>query len=115
MARLNINAAELFRLWRTDLTNEELCRQIGVSRSTLDVLRMRYKLPRRKLERKNPRDYVENDPSAEEIAVRTAEIRAGWPEGEAERRMVGFRSRTWEMPAFAFKPREHSFSEISGY
>ena len=115
MARLSIDAAELFHLWHTDLTNEELCRRIGVARSTLDVLRMRYKLPRRKYERKNPRDYVEKNPSAEEIAERTAQIRSAWPDGEAERRMVGASPTAWRMPSFAFRPREHSFSEISGY
>lgn len=115
MSRLEFDVPKLWRLWHTEMTNAELCRALGVARSTLDVLRMRYKLPRRKFERKPPCDYVENNPSAEEIAERAAEIRAGWPEGEAEKRMVGRRSRRWEMPAFAFKPREHSFSEISGY
>lgn len=115
MARLTFDVPELFRLWHTEMTNAELCHTLGIARSTLDTLRMRYKLPRRPFERKPPKDYVEYAPSPDEIEARAAEVRAGWPEGEAEKRMVGRRSVRWEMPAFAFKPREHAFAEIRGY
>lgn len=114
MTRLKFTTPELFRLWHSELTNEELCRKLQVARSTLDSLRMRYGLPRRRWERKSPQDYIENNPTPDEIAARAAEIRAGWPEGEEERRMVGDRSMQWRMPSYAFNRREHSFSE-AGY
>lgn len=115
MGRVDVNVPELFRLWSTTISNEELARAIGIARSTLDIIRMRYGLPKRRLERRRPSELAEFNPTPEEIAERAAQIRAEWPEGEAERRMSGAMPKRWKLPSYAFQPREHSFAEIGGY
>jgi hypothetical protein len=41
----------------------------------------------------------------------TAQIRAGWPAGEAERRLVGCGRRSWSLPSYAFDGRGCAFTE----
>lgn len=113
MARMSFNAADLYRLWYSPITNAELCRALNVGRSSLDVLRVRYKLARRPFERNNPKFKNDNVPTAEEIAARAAEVRAGWSEEERERRLAATGRRPWSMPAYSFHPREHAFLEAS--
>lgn len=108
-----IDVPRLFQLWHTTMSNTELCLALGVSRSRLDVLRIRYKLPRRPRVRKERVDASESDPSAEEIAARAAEIRAGWSEVEEQRRIVGRQQARWAAPRYCFDGRDTAFMGVS--
>lgn len=113
MAKMEFDAATLHALWYSKMTNAELCLALKVSRGSLDVLRKRYKLDHRPFERNNPEYMKDSSPSPEEIAERAAAIRATWSEEETERRTVGKRRQSWEMPAYAFARRDVAFNEIS--
>lgn len=113
MAKMEFDAATLHALWYSPMTNAELCLALKVSRGSLDVLRKRYKLDHRPFERNNPEYMKDSSPSPEEIAERAAAIRATWSEEETERRTVGKRRQSWEMPAYAFARRDVAFNEIS--
>lgn len=112
MSRLNFSASELHELWYSQMTNAELCYALGVARSTLNVLRVRYKLDRRPVERNNPKYKNDHTPTPEEIAERAAAVRAKWSDEERERRLVAAGRLRWSMPSYAFNRREHSFSEV---
>lgn len=112
MARMSFDVAELHRLWYSGMTNAELCYTLGVARSSLDVLRSRYKLDRRPFERNNKKAEPES-PTIEEIEARAAEVRARWSEEEHLRRLCAAGRREWSMPAYAFHRRDHAFSEAS--
>lgn len=113
MQRANIDVPRLFRLWNSTLSNADLCLALGVSRSRLDTLRMRYKLPRRPRPEKEHTDAAENDPSAEEIASMAAAIRAGWSDIEEQRRIVGRQQARWAAPRYCFDGRDTAFMGIS--
>jgi hypothetical protein len=113
MIKLKVNTLELYRLWRSPLRNDELCDRLGVPRGSLWHLRQRHKLPPRPSTARVPGGKERDAPTPEQIAERAAAIRAAWPEGEAERRMVGRRAMRWRMPAYAFAHRDCAFTEIS--
>lgn len=113
MIKLKVNTLELFRLWRSPLRNDELSDALGIPRGALWYLRQRYKLPARGKGSRVPSVTERDAPSPEEITKRCAEIRAGWPDGEAEKRFVGGRRLRWVPPAYAFAPRDHAFIEIA--
>jgi hypothetical protein len=89
----------------------EICRQLGgISQSHLYSLAKRHKLPGREKFYANHED----DPTPEEIAERAAEVRRSWPDGEAERRMVGrLRQQAWTPPSFSFNGRHAAFDSIA--
>ncbi len=108
-----VDTLKLFRLWRTDLRNDELCEALGIPRGSLWYLRDKYKLPARGKGSRTPSTKERDAPSQEEIERLCAEIRAQWPEGEAEKRMVGPRQKRWSMPAYGFDGRHCSFLQIA--
>lgn len=113
MSKLSIDVPRLFELWHTTMSNMDICMEIGVSRSTLDVLRMRYKLPRRARIKKEPPEMCENDPTQEEIEFRAAQVRAGWSDEEEQRRIVGRKPRRWSPPRYCFDGRDTAFVGLS--
>lgn len=113
MGRAAIDVPRLFELWNTQISNTDICVAIGVSRSTLDVLRMRYKLPRRLHLKKQPTEACESDPTPEEIESRAAQVRAGWSEEEEQRRIVGRRRSRWSPPRYCFDGRDTAFVGVS--
>lgn len=101
----------LFRLWHmpsSQMPTAEIARRLGVGESTLYSIRKAHKLP----DRERVYVYEDDDPSEEEIAERAAEIRASWPEGEAEKRMVGPRQKRWTLPSYAYDGRDCSYSGL---
>ena len=100
---VKIQPHEVYKLWWGDLPNDKLAESLGLTRGQLWALAKRLKLPKRP---KHLRAWTVNngltkdDPTPQEITERAAAIRAGWPDGEAEKRMVGRRSQRYEMPAF---------------
>jgi len=113
MIKVKVNTLELFRLWNTNIRNDELADALGVPRGTLWYLRQRFKLPARGKGSRVPSVTERDAPSPEEIEQRCAEIRASWPEGEEERRRVGPRQRRWSLPAYAFDGRGCAFQQIA--
>ncbi len=102
-----IDTPLLFKLWHSDLKNEELAARIGVARGHLWHLRKKYGLPPRKQQRTRPPMV---DPTAEEIAERSAEVRRKWSPAEEARRLVGGAGR-WQPPQYArFDRASMSFS-----
>lgn len=113
MGRIDIDVPRLFALWGTTISNMDLCLAIGVSRTTLDTLRMRYKLPRRPRVKKDSPEVCESDPSPEEIESRAAQVRAGWSEEEEQRRIVGRRTARWAPPRYCYDGRDTAFVGVS--
>lgn len=65
-----VDVPTLFRLWNSDMLTPDICVALGVSRTTLDTLRKRHKLPKRKVVRQALRD-----PTPAEIEQRARECR----------------------------------------
>ena len=105
--RKSIDVPLLFKLWHTELKNDELASRIGVARGHLWYLRQKYGLPGRKKRRTRP---PSDDPTPEEIAERCAEVRRGWSAEEEARRLCGKPTR-WRPPQYhKFDPKTMTFS-----
>jgi hypothetical protein len=91
-----IDVPKLFRLWHTDLTNEALAREMGVSRKYLWQVRKRYGLP----ERKHKRNTNIKDPTQDEIREACARIRERWSNEERERRTCSS-APGWRPPEYS--------------
>lgn len=98
-------------LWTTERSNSDIAAELGLSLLQLYAAG-------RKLKLRNRSVYVNRvyersvDPTPEQIAERAAAIRAEWPEGEAERRLVGnVAAPRWTIPAFTFDRRRHYIRE----
>lgn len=105
---MSVNAAELFRLWHMpqhEMPATEIASRLGVGLSTLYALARTHKLPRRPKQPKVDPDL----PTQEEIAERAKAIRDSWPEGEAERRLVGKRATRWSIPSYCYDGRDCAF------
>lgn len=113
MAKMEFDVATLHALWYSKMTNAELCLALKVSRGSLDVLRKRYKLDNRPFERNNPEYKVDTTPTPEEIAERSAAIRATWSDEEREKRAGGPGPVRWQMPAYAFDRRDIAFHGVT--
>ena len=80
--RLDANKKRAIRrLWRSDLSWDEICSDLACSSQQLEDMRFHLGLP----EREDPDTYI---PTPEEIRVKCAEIRQGWTEQEREARLV---------------------------
>ena len=109
MRYLVVDVPQLYRLWYSDLKGPEVCDALGVSDSSLQRLRARYKLP--------PRDHVGGpkgnrkiiDPSPEEIEERSAIERAKWTPEEERKRRVGAVASGVEIRRYAFNGRHCAF------
>jgi hypothetical protein len=107
--RLQIDVPELFRLWTSGVPHAEICERLGIPQGSLWRVRDHYKLPPRM--KVIPRcDRDEDDPTPEEIAERTAAIRAKWTPEETERRIVGPRPSAYRIPNYRFSRRTMSYA-----
>lgn len=100
---------KLFELWASPMTFDEVQKALGVSHSKLYRLAKRHKLPLRARMAQDRKNAREPDPTAEEIAQRAAEIRAGWSEQEHERR-AGKRTAMWEAPEYVYEANTSTFA-----
>ena len=99
------------QLWTTERSNSDIAAELGLSLLQLYAAGRKLKLRDRSV-------YVNRvyeksvDPTPEEIAERCAEIRAEWPDGEEERRLVGnVAAPRWTIPGFHFDRRRHYIRE----
>jgi hypothetical protein len=107
---VKINILEMYRLWhmtQEEMPTAEIAIRLGVSIQRLYVYANRHKLPRRP----KPCRNIE-DPPEDVIIERAAEVRAGWPPGEAERRWVGKRQARVEIRRFVYDGRVGAFAGI---
>lgn len=111
--KLKVDVPTLYRLWYSEMRNDELCETLGISRGNLWALRLRHKLPVRHKACRAPsgNESQRPDPTESEIAERAAAIRMTWPDGEAERRR-GCQPRRWELPVYAFDGRDVAFEPV---
>lgn len=87
---------EFAKAWMDpDITQRQVAKIFGVSRTTCGVIAAEYGLPYRSrfsncigISNKNAAD-----PTPEQIAERAAEIRKNWSSAERQRRMLGGRAR----------------------
>jgi len=117
---VEIDVAEVFRLWASDLKNDEIADQIGITRGQMWSLSRRLKLPQRP---DHLRAWTENsgrqkdDPTPEQIAERAAEIRQGWDAATRENRAVCRTPRRYQIPAFRCSAntagRHVSFAQVA--
>lgn len=109
--KLKVDVPTLYRLWYSEMRNDELCQALGVSRGNLWALRLRHKLPPRQKACRAPAGSMVPDPTESEIAERAAAIRQTWTAVEAERRYSG-RSKRWQLPVYAFDGRDVAFEPV---
>lgn len=104
-----MNAAMIFRLWHSDLDNDELRKKLGVSRPQFYHLRRKYGLPSRG-DKKEPRGRRPGDPTHDEIRERCLAIQGKWSESERIRRIVGEKPRPVTARAYRYDGRTGLFS-----
>jgi hypothetical protein len=101
-----INTVELYRLWTSQERKEDICRLLGVTREGLYRLQKQHKLPHRNPIRLGTKKYA--DPTPDEIAERTAEVRSRWTPEEWARRCV-CREQGVQFRSFAYDGRQCAF------
>lgn len=82
-----IDVPKLFRLWHSEMRSDDIAAQLGLTRMQLYRMKVIHKLPDREAQYNAKCHQRLDDPTEEEIAKRAAAVRAGWPPGEAEKRM----------------------------
>jgi hypothetical protein len=84
---------ELFaELWLAGASVPEMAARLGCRQPAIYSLRVQFGLPRR------PRvQCTDKDPTPDEIAERSAEVRARWSEEDRERRGIG-KVEAWGVP-----------------
>lgn len=101
-----LDVPALFRLWATNVPQDEICARLGIRRGSLWEIRDRLKLPSRECDRPPPpTGKAGTDPTPAEIAQATAAIRETWHPEEEERRR-GYRPVA--VRQFAFRPRDYA-------
>jgi hypothetical protein len=105
MSRL-VNVPMLFRLWFSDLSDDDLCIELRIVRATMSRLAKQYALPPRLTAKGDPQRRLD-DPTAEEIAERAAIERSRWTPEEEKRRAVG--RRAVEVAAYEFDVQQRVF------
>ena len=111
--KIEVDEATIRRLWASDLRNDQLAEALKVPYGWLETIRERYALPARKKHALRGTPGHKPDPTDQEIEERSAQIRAGWSQAEAERRwqLGGLRC---EVRAYKYAPKDFAFSAIDG-
>jgi len=92
-----ITPLELTREWYSGKSADEIATKYGTNKSRIYSLARKHHLPARG-RGKTPES---ESPTAEEIEIRSAEVRSRWSERERERRIVGGpQSVKWRPPSF---------------
>lgn len=105
MAATQVSVPELFRLWNSDLTREEICKKLNITIGRLYELSRKYKLPKKPVNYRCPPEQA--SPTAEEIKKRAAEIRKKWTPEEKKIRSscrIKGKAAPWRPPCFRLSP-----------
>lgn len=106
-----VDILELFRLWNTDTTTEEIQAELGISRSKLYQLAAKHKLRRRPSIKEESTERQPKDPTEEEILARAAEVRKRWSPQDHEKRRVSKTQSVWCVPTYTYEPKQDRFTE----
>jgi hypothetical protein len=102
-----VDVPELFRLWASDMSDDDVCISLRIVRATMTKLARQYGLPPRLHAKADPLRRPD-DPTPEEIAERAAIERSRWTPDEEARRAVGGR-RVVEVAKYSFDGRQCAF------
>jgi hypothetical protein len=102
MSGQKVDVKRLFELWHTDMSNQMLCKALGIRRTLMYSLKDRYGLPKRFVSRAS----VDDDPTPAEIEAKCAEIRSRWTPQEEAQRLVGGGRKQWRPPSYSSFDRE---------
>jgi hypothetical protein len=105
--RFHGTVKDLFRLWFSTATDDEVCIELRIVRATMAKLARKYGLPAR-LHAKADGQRRPDDPTPQEIVERAAIERSRWSPEERERRIVGG-SRRVEVADYAYDGRQCAF------
>lgn len=111
--RVRIDVALLYRVWRSEMSNAEAMKALGVTRAQFYTLGQLHKLGRRVHVQASKARLGREEPeiTEDEFEARKAEVQARWTPEERERRIVGPARRAWRPPAFAFNGRVCAFAD----
>jgi hypothetical protein len=107
MSRI-VNVPMLFRLWNSDMTDDELCIELRIVRATMGRLARQYGLKARHWAKADPHRRPD-DPTPEEIEERAALERSRWTPEEERRRAVGRCGGAVEIANYVFDGRQCAF------
>ena len=105
--RIVVNVKRLCELWAGNMGTMQIAAAMGLTKTQVWSASRRLGLPTRPRSGSD-RDQREN-PTPEQIAQRAAEVRAGWPPGEEEKRLVGPRRKRYSIPNYSFNGRDCAF------
>lgn len=88
---------ELFRLWNTDLRQDEIAQRLGISAAQLKSAAYRHGL-RPRSGRTVTRQA--DDPTPAEIEAMCLELQSTWSDEERRRRAVGSGHERWTIPTY---------------
>lgn len=111
--RVRVDVALLYRVWRSEMSNAEAMKALGVSRAQFYALGQLHHLGRRvHVQAAKARlGREEEEITEEEFEARRLEVQSKWSDEERERRQVGPSRRPWTPPAFSFNGRVCAFSD----
>lgn len=103
-----VNVPELFRLWNSDMTDDEVCVELRIVRATMTRLAKQYGLKARHWAKGDP-NRRPDDPTPEQIAERAAIERSRWSPEEEQRRAVGRGHGAVEVARYVYDGRQCAF------
>ena len=106
---VTIDVKRLFALWGGNMGTMQIAAAMGMTKNQVWSAARRLGLPTRPRSG-SERDQREN-PTPEQIAERAAAVRAAWPAGEAEKRMVGRLRGNYRIPHYSFNGRDCAFHQ----
>ena len=89
-----MNREKFEKVWRASESVKEVCKELGITEQSAYYWARKFDLP------KFCGIDLETTPTQEEIAARSAEVRSWWSPSETERRYVGPKRVSYEIPAY---------------
>jgi hypothetical protein len=116
MAATQVSVPELFQLWNSNLTRQEICEKLGITIWRLYKLSQKHKLPKKPNTISNVKVAVDVvSPTAEEIKKRAAEIRKKWTPEEKKIRSncrIKGKAAPWRPPCYRLT-EDHFLTPVS--
>lgn len=98
--------------WHSNKTRQEITTEFNISYATLQKLAVQHGWPKKPQAPRKQNEFLDTDPSPEELADRAAEIRLRWSPAETMRRWVGPRKEEWKIKEYAYNPRTGSLEAM---
>lgn len=100
---------DFFRLWKSDLTVEEICERLNAPRHQILNMALKYQLPRK------PRcdsGIGINDPTPEEIQARIAEVHAMRQSKTPVSKHKPAKPKQWQAPVYEYDQHTGLFNRL---